>query len=173
MSDAVSTVDVLALVIASIAAVLAVWSLGWHLQTRRQGRAKLKVSDGHGMVLGADGGEMVVIVRAENIGPLPIGVMGWGFRFRRGRVHIPATQLPASPDVPLVLRPGEDANFFVPLSEFERAVEEMGSSSVRPFVTVAASTIMCARHWARPAEVITIADGDHTASGSPRSSMST
>ena len=148
--DDSTAVEITALAVASAATVLALWSLGWHLLSRQRFRSRLKVSDGHGVVLGgAGGGEYVVIVRAENTGSLPVGVMGWGFRVKRGRILIPTESLPASPDVPLVLRPGEDASFFVPMREFERAARTMGASSARPFVTVAARTVVSARRRAR------------------------
>lgn len=169
MGESVFAVEIPALATASAAAVLAMCSLAWHLWTRHHSRTRVKVSDGHGMVLGADGGELVVTVRAENDGPLPVSVMGWGFWFKGGRVVVPAEPLPASPDVPFVLRPGEEVTFFVSMRDFEQSVREMGSSSARPFVTVVAATLVRAGR-AHPIDAGTVTRRGGSAADLARSS---
>jgi len=152
-----SAFEIAAFVTASAGVVLVVLFVGWYVAVRRRSVSRLKVSDGHGVLLGADGGELVIIVRAENIGSLPIEVTGWGFRSKRGRVLVPADPLPASTQVPVVLQPGEDASFFVPMRDFERALRDAETSSARPFVTVIARTDVRARHRVRPVATVAVA----------------
>ena len=156
MGASVALFEIATFAVATVAAIVALWSLAWHLRARRA-MSRLSVSDGHGVLLGSEGGELVVIIRAENTGTYPVDVIGWGFRARRGVMLTRIAALPASTDVPAVLRPTEDASFFVLMRDFERALRESGSSSARPFVTIAPRTTVSARRRVRP--VPTVADG--------------
>lgn len=153
MDVSVAGFEIVTFTTASVAAIVAIWSLVWHLRLRRA-VSRLKVTDGHGVLLGADGGELVVIVRAENTGPLPINVTDWGFRAKGGRLLVPAGPLPESTDVPVVLQPGEDASFFVLMDDFERALQEIGSARARPFVTIVPRRAVRAARRVRPAASI-------------------
>ncbi|MGA5472537.1 hypothetical protein ACPCUK_27660 [Streptomyces arboris] len=127
-------------VIALVALVVSLISLGWQIITWLRSGPVIKVK-GHSSIAVVDGnaGEVHLSVTAVNRGRAPATVTGWGLRLPNGSSVVPqSAQLPGTNPLPHRLEPHAEASWHVPQTAVEEAcrTHHVELSQVRPFVDV-------------------------------------